>query len=321
MIPAYSIFIIFLYMLHEIRYSIPLSELGVSTAKDFAIMHCAEHVKFEGFGGISRLDMVYQQAEQLGGEVSANTSRTGLHFKLTFLEEFYDEAKSFLDAMVNNPIPNLTNFEVVKQELIDELKEDGYAMHLTDKMYKRNFNAVYQFPDGGTKKLLKDVTEDDIHDFFKKIEKANKYFISSLEPEKSLHQTRSVKIETPILKKSWENMFLHRSTLVCLESYKYPVLITKNEIFAIEKAFQDRFNDRIWVGRSVLPGFSILSFYIGEDIDLMEFYDFFDLIKTDKSLLEKYIKYGDILYHGFLLDPANRNIEMWEKAVFDSAKY
>jgi predicted Zn-dependent peptidase len=257
-------------MLHEIRYSIPLSELGVTTAKDFAIMHCAEHVKFEGFGGLSRLDMVYQQAEQLGGEISANTSRTGLHFKLTFLEEFYTEAKSFLDAMVNNPTPNLANFEIVEKELIDQLNEDGYAMCLTDKMYKRNFKNVYSFPDGGTKKLLKEVTKDDISKFFKKIEHAKKYFISSLEPEKSINQLKNVKIEKPVLKKTWENYLLHKSTMVTLESNIFPVFITEEEKFIIEKAFQDQFNERIWVGRSILPGFSILSIYIDEDIDLKE---------------------------------------------------
>ena len=306
-------------MLHEIRYTIPVSELDIKTAKDYAIMHFAEHMKFEGFGSLTSSQMVFQKGSQFGGEISANVSLTAVHFKLTFLEELYSEAKIFMKEFMDNSIINFKHFEAVREILIEEIKGDRKSIRLTDSMVHKNFVGLYSFPDGGRRKTLLEITQQDITGFIGKMAKAKKYFISSLEPEKSAKSLVDLYMPKPIMRiKEFDGYVEFERGDYYLFATQLDEWSIYEDFFAFEKLIQDKFNCEYEIFLLVLPGMVIIKRFIQHDIDFIKCCDFMDENEKNQKVMKKYDEYAVLRYQGLRLDPAFRNEEMWDQAVFNA---
>lgn len=144
----------------ELRYAIPLDLLDISTQRDTTAIHVIEHWWLEGAGQYAGSKEPFRAARDLGGSLSAHTSRKAVEIRLCYHAPWIKEALALLSQIVQQPKFSPDTLKDQMDDVTIELENDDPLTKLFGSLYRDSFADRYGFYSGGVLEHLKKLDPD-----------------------------------------------------------------------------------------------------------------------------------------------------------------
>lgn len=131
----------------QLQYVVPLENFAPKSNADTAALHVLEHWLLDGAG---KFDDVFRAAREIGGSLSAYTSRKYIRIQLDYYAPFGNQAAELLQSIITEPKLRSTSFQEQIDDVIEEINTDPPHVQLLDRYYAGLFDGQYALDTGST---------------------------------------------------------------------------------------------------------------------------------------------------------------------------
>lgn len=158
--------------LSELRYVIPVDLLNISTQREVAALHVAEHWLLEGFGDYSTANEGFGAAERLGGYLTATTSRLFIQFRCSYMSPWHKDAAALLGQVLQRPHLDIKRVPFMIDDVVEELNDDDPPTRIFYRYYRDTFTGRYSWPSGGRVELVRSLKAAEVYDIAQRVLRA-----------------------------------------------------------------------------------------------------------------------------------------------------
>lgn len=144
------------------------------TKQNNGISHFIEHMLFEGTKKRTTQEIA-NEIERLGGEINAATTTERTFYYIKILNKYFDKALDVVSDIIQNPKFDIKSLEKEKKVILNEINlvNDEPRFYQFILFQRLLFDSNAKLPTYGDKEVVKNLTRNDLLDYF------NQYYISN----------------------------------------------------------------------------------------------------------------------------------------------